>query len=87
MKTLIEKISVFGEKSYTRDVIDKRVSDYQKSLSERERIVPETVMKKRNTILGKFYNNAGRNEVKSSIIPKNIAGNVGAIRNRIWLNT
>ena len=87
MKTLIEKISVFGEKNYTRNVIDKKVSDYQKSLSEREKIVPETVMKKRNTILGKFYNNTGRNEVKSSIIPKNITGNIGNIRNRLGLNT
>ena len=87
MKTLIEKISVFGDDTYKRNVIDKKISDYQKLLSEREKVVPETVMKKRNTILGKIYNNTGRNEIKSSITPKNITGNIGNIRNRLGLNT
>ena len=86
MKTLIEKISVFGDETYKRNVIDKKISDYQKLLSEGEKVVPETVLKKRNTILGKFYNNREKNEVKPSIIPKNTSVNVGTIRNRLGLN-
>lgn len=86
MKTLIEKIAIYGDETYKRNIIDKKISDYQNLLSEGEKVVPETVMKKRNTILGKFYNNREKNEVKSSIIPKNTSGNVGAIRNRLGLN-